>query len=286
MQSKGATKFLNLVVLKYSSSEEEKMEVNIYLKEILESIVRNLRKYCVPTLLNEKYRDAVNTLAEDGIYCDGTYFSPEDCENMRIKIDSHIESGDVNIWRDPQGADERIYYAEKIDPIFKRFFENEKIRDVLFCHTGISDPVGFVMAARITAKSYNLGSGGGWHRDSPVSHQFKAICYLSDVAAENGPFEYIKGSQRKLSIITSYLRGILKKGAYRFENREIDRYIDLTNLKAEALIAKEGSLIFADTKGIHRGRPIEKGTRYAVFCYFWDKKIPSHFAKYEQSDLK
>ena len=38
------------------------------------------------------------------------------------------------------------------------------------------------------------------------------------------------------------------------------------------IVADEGSILIADTKGLHRGNPIKKGRRYACTVYFFENK--------------
>ena len=112
----------------------------------------------------------------------------------------------------------------------------------------------FLMANRVVPKPGNLGSGGGLHRDSAYSHQVKCIWYLCDVASGNGPFRYIPGSHRSaFADRRHYPLG---------ENR-----VAAAERPLAEVTAKAGSLLVADTKCIHGGKPIERGARYALTLY-------------------
>ncbi|GAA72651.1 phytanoyl-CoA dioxygenase family protein [Pseudoalteromonas sp. BSi20439] len=250
----------------------------VLLKELLESALRNIR------LVRVQGKDtSINkTLNRDGIVVESNFFNSEQCKYFRDKIDSYIYKGESNVWQDDLGADNRVYFINEIDSEFEKFYSNPLIRNALLKYTGTSKPNGMLLAARIDAKEGNLGSGGGWHRDSPITHQFKAICYLSDVGPSNGPFQYIKGSHSKMNVIKSYLKKIFKAGQYRFTEKEIKNYLSYSKTEISDMVAPEGTLVFADTKGLHRGKPIEKGSRYVLFCYFWDGVIPKHFEKLRQ----
>ena len=69
---------------------------------------------------------------------------------------------------------------------------------------------------------------------------------------------------------------------YRFTDKEIEYYCDKSQLDIASVKGSTGDLILTDTKGIHRGKPLVEGERYVLFCYFWDKEIPKHFAQYMQ----
>lgn len=251
----------------------------VLVKELLESAFRNIRLLIV----KEKDSPINKALNTDGITIEKNFFNSEQCKHLRNKIDTYISKGESNVWQDELGADNRVYFINEIDSDFEKFYSNPIIRDALLKYTGTSKPNGMLLAARIDAKEGNLGSGGGWHRDSPITHQFKAICYLSDVGAGNGPFQFVKGSHRKINVIKSYLKGIFKVGQYRFTEKDIEQYLSFNNSKVSDIIGPEGTLVFADTKGLHRGKPIEEGSRYVLFCYFWHGAIPNHFEKLRQN---
>lgn len=251
-------------------------------KEIGEAILRNFR-----ILKGKNIRDDLNPvvtgLKSEGIFVKTDFYTPSECAKLRKKIDQLIDNTNVNVWSDDEGADQRVYFANDLDSDLKAFYDNQVIREVLRAYTGTSKPNGMLLASRIEYKENNQGSGGGWHRDSPFTHQFKAICYLNDVDEMNGPFQYIKKSQRKWYSITSYLKKIFKPGIFRFSEQDIKLYSKEQKQKITSVIGKEGSLVFADTKGIHRGKPLKSGFRYVLFCYFWHGEIPEQFAKLKQA---
>lgn len=250
-------------------------------KELTEIIVRQTRVFFI-----KNRSEYIEQLCNDGFSVEPNFYSPEECEQLRDKIDRLIEDENVNTWVDDTGSDHRIYFANDLDEEFDKFYSNQKIRNVLASYTGTTKPQGMLLAARIDAKAGNLGSGGGWHRDSPISHQFKAVCYLSNVNEENGPFQFIRGSHKKLDVIRSYFSGIFSAGQYRFSEDEVSHYLKHTGRKITNFVAPEGTLAFADTKGIHRGKPIKNGSRYVLFCYFWHNGIPQHFAKLKQNNKR
>lgn len=247
-------------------------------KEAAESMLRNYRKFLVGARKNL----ITKSLTEDGIAIVPNFIAPEDCMRLCKKIDKLIESSSVNVWRDDIGSDERIYFVDQIDQEFQAIYENEIIRDVLKNYTGTEKPQGMLLAGKIEYKRGNVGSGGGWHRDSPITHQFKAIFYLNDVNESNGPFQYIKKSHKKRNSIYSCLDKIFNPGQYRYNDNEIADYLEYSNSSTMTFTGQAGTVAFADTKGIHRGKPLETGVRYALFCYFWHNEIPEHFSKLRQ----
>lgn len=254
----------------------------VLLKELVELLLRKARRLFVSTNNGENEK-IISVVENYGVAIEKNFISPHECERFITKIDNFIASGSSNVWQDDTKADHRIYFINEIDEDFNAFYENPKIREVLKAYTGTANPLGMLLAAKIEYKEGNLGSGGGWHRDSPVTHQFKAVCYLNDVDEQNGPFQYIRGSHRKGNVIRNYLNKVFKPGQYRFTEDEISNYLAENNKKVESVTGKAGTLVYADTKGIHRGKPVEQGVRYVLFCYFWHDKIPAHFESLKQN---
>ena len=129
------------------------------------------------------------------------------------------------------------------------------------------------MANRTRATPGNLGSGNGWHRDSVQRRRFKAIVYLNDVDTENGPLQYWRGSHRLVNRLATSLRLRTPWYENRFDDGTYDRFFE-TSGGIETLAAPRGSLILADTTGIHRGKPLARGVRYAMTNYYFDDTIP------------
>lgn len=251
------------------------------LKEVAESLLR--QKRLLKSTSKKYIRNIITDLKSDGISIEEDFYTQDQCAEYRQRIDTMIASGSSNVWCDEQGSDQRIYFINEVDELFQDFYQHPKVRDVLAAYVGTTEPKGMLLAARIDHVEGNLGSGGGWHRDSPFTHQFKTICYLNDVTSDNGPFQYIKQSHRKFKVLKNYFNKTFKPGQYRFSEKEIENYLNKNpEQQVTDNVAKAGTLVFADTKGIHRGKPLNSGTRYVLFCYFWHNTIPPHFEALKQ----
>jgi len=98
--------------------------------------------------------------------------------------------------------------------------------------------------------------------------QFKAIIYLSDVSEQNGPFQFLVGSNTRRSVLSTlgYSRG--KANLKRFADQDIDCLCRTHPGAVATITGSAGDVILVDTRGIHRGRPIEAGVRYALTNYY------------------
>lgn len=180
---------------------------------------------------------------------------PDVCESLIGLIESIIENpASKRIWKDALESDTRVWCFEKdISELIDYFEIAQRIRAV-DAYTGRSTRSWCLMANRVVPKKTNVGSGGGMHRDSPFSHQVKYIWYLNDVNENNGPFQYIPGTNINLL------------GSRKAHPLGQSRFHDLKE-PAKEVHANAGSLLVCDTRCIHGGKPIKEGVRYAVTLY-------------------
>ena len=237
---------------------------------------------------NQKYKKNfeisyyIDKLKKNGFVIIDNFFTKEKCKKIRENIDGFINSNPKLIWVDKNKSDHRIYGAENISKEVKAFVEDfinfTKLIGQNYTQQDID--LYMMMANKTEYKANNEGSGDGWHKDS-YSKQFKSIIYLNDVDENNGPFQIIKKSNTNLFMLNLFLNMKNKYPSTRFTADEI---LNVLKVKKEKLVdvkGSAGSLILVDTSYIHRGKPLEKNTRYALTNYFYPKNTfsnhESHF---------
>lgn len=245
------------------------------IKELVESILVFLYKLKNISKVNIQQSKIIQDLNTDGISIIPKFLSPTQCKKYISLIDKHIDS--EVIWQDNTKSDTRLFFLEEIEPKSKNFLFHPFIIDILRSYLGIEKGSAMLLGARLEYAQGNLGSGGGWHRDSPFTRQLKAICYLNDVSEENGPFQMMLKTHNKGDILRDLLNGRLKPGQYRFTDNDIEDFKQSKTSTIKTFTGNAGDLAFVDTKCLHRGKPIETGVRYVLFCYYWRGKMPSHF---------
>lgn len=90
-----------------------------------------------------------------------------------------------------------------------------------------------------------------WHRDVPEDHDIvKCFFYLSDVTPAAGPMSYVAGTNthegRRVKMPTQY-----DGGGYRLSNEDVAEAFPAERTVTAA--GPAGTVIFADTLGVHRG---------------------------------
>jgi ectoine hydroxylase-related dioxygenase (phytanoyl-CoA dioxygenase family) len=216
--------------------------------------------------------DFYDSFNKDGYFVIENFLPEEDLLH-NINLINKVINKEQHSWNDDMKSDYRIFGFEN----FSKKIHNElSAFDKLFDrHIGGSNKlVSTLMANRVEFKNGNKGSGGGWHRDSLNRRQLKLMVYLNDVQSNNGPFTYLKGSHK----LTCKLNTNILKSSTRFSQSKVSSLIKNGYQEVE-LTAKKGTLIIFDSSGIHKGKVIENGTRYAITKYMYRGNIPSNISK-------
>jgi hypothetical protein len=94
-----------------------------------------------------------------------------------------------------------------------------------------------------------------WHFDMDRTKWLKIFIHLEDVSKDNGPHSFISGTHKNYGID----KIILKQGYKRIDNEIINRLYSKS--KIVQFLGNKGSMLIEDTRGIHKGEPIRKGSR-------------------------
>jgi hypothetical protein len=214
--------------------------------------------------------DVLLTLVErDGVAIVTGYWSENKCAQARAEIDRLLAGYPDIVRASSGGSDKRMYGVESVSPLLAEFHGDSFLRGFGELVGGLELYNFATLAARIDATPENNGSGDGWHRDAH-GYQFKSILYLSDVSEENGPFEYLPGSHMPWrAALDTVLGGLPPPPNSRYEPVMIDRIVRRFGTRVRHYPARPGTLLLVNTAGMHRGRPLDSGTRYALTNYYY-----------------
>ena len=167
-------------------------------------------------------------------------------KKKKENINLHITKNEIRLWQ-----------AEKYLKNVKKIFNNKIIKNV---ENELGIKASFAIINLVSKGKF--GSGGSWHRDTRFQNQYKIIFYITNCKKKNGPFEYINGSHKLLTIFSlTRIIDIFRKPRYEFLNFLLINF-------GSKIIGNRGCGVISNTKGIHRGSPLCKGTRIAVTIYF------------------
>jgi Phytanoyl-CoA dioxygenase (PhyH) len=118
----------------------------------------------------------------------------------------------------------------------------------------IADVVGMWWHTAHTSEP-NAEAATMWHFDMDRIRWLKVFIYLNDVGPDNGPHCFVKGSHRPGAIPGE----ILERGYARVEDSTVDRLFPQD--RVIEYHAPRGTIIFEDTIGLHKGKPVISGDR-------------------------
>ena len=219
-----------------------------------------LRDVKAPSVAEGDTLDYLSKVEEDGICIVENYWSNEKCALARSEVDRIIEQYADYVNADAK-ADQRVYGANNVSDLLATFANDSVLASVASAYNHEPTRTAFTLAARMPASWGNQGSGEGWHRDAFL-RQFKAIMYLSDVGPSN--------------VLSDMRAGHLKYMQYRLTNPEIEQIIADDPARKITYTAPAGTLILVDTSTLHRGQPIQDGTRYALTNYYYPRNRIDH----------
>ena len=215
------------------------------------------------------YHALGRSLETDGVAVIDRYWSADKAAQARAEIDRLIATFPEAVHCRSGNSDKRMFGVESVSPLLAEFHRDPFLRSVGEYLGGLALYNFATLGARIDATPENNGSGDGWHRDGH-GFQFKTILYLSDVGEENGPFEFLPASHKQWRAAFDTVLGNLPAAPNsRYEPAAVDRMVRRFWLKRRHYPAKAGTLLLVNTSGIHRGKPLQSGSRYALTNYYY-----------------
>lgn len=112
-----------------------------------------------------------------------------------------------------------------------------------------------------------------YHFDMDRPKWLKFFIYLTDVETTNGPHTFVAGSHKSGGIPS----GLLKKGYARLIDDEVKHQFDEKNIIE--FNAPRGTIIAEDTRGLHKGKHVEKGDRLILQVQFSNSLFGGYYKK-------
>ncbi|MEM7201145.1 MAG: phytanoyl-CoA dioxygenase family protein [Planctomycetota bacterium] len=236
-----------------------------------------------PPLAEPIAQQALDALAHDGLAIVPSFLSRTTCAALRAEIDAVMSARPDLVQRDSADADHRLFAFDRVSAAAARFAATPWLHELAARYFAAPAMHAFTMAGRLTHRPDNLGSGQGWHRDS-FARQLKAIVYLTDVDDGDGPFQYVRRSARLPAVLRAMWTARLGYMQNRLSDAEVARIVGADPSAVFTATAPAGTLLLADTTGIHRGMPSRRGRRYALTNYVYaaadyTDRVAAHFAQ-------
>lgn len=112
-----------------------------------------------------------------------------------------------------------------------------------------------------------------FHFDMDRPKWLKFFIYLTDVESVNGPHSFVSGSHRTGGIPPD----LLSKGYTRLEDVEVAALFDDRDIMEFS--APRGTIIVEDTRGLHKGKHVERGDRLILQIQFSNSLFGAEYPK-------
>ena len=206
----------------------------------------------------------------------GYFYFPEFIDSFQInKIKTYLSKTPGQYSSDTYNTkkneyeffDEKNPKAVKFSYNFNEIIKNEEIQNLAFNPTLINIAQNYLGSAPILdivgawwstpglTNKPDINSAQLWHFDLDRPKWLKVFFYLTDCNEFSGPHSFISGSHVNNGIPLS----LRIYGYKRLDDELIKKYFDLSKIKS--FIGKSGTMVVEDTRGLHKGQALKKGTR-------------------------
>jgi hypothetical protein len=204
------------------------------------------------------------------------------CHAIASFIDSYLDERNCEHESGHLGTMQRIWAAEKHSGIVQDYKRKcARILSTLFGKPLEPQKI-LAMRDRVAAfktrEEQERFARGRWHYDS-WTNQYKIFLFLKDVGPDNGPFEFIPGTngafKRKLVMTRPWwlfnplTHFTSTSRPYQSISDERVQSIIAKGYPSSPLLARQGTMLIVNPSAlIHRAAPIRAGSRYLSVAYF------------------
>jgi hypothetical protein len=216
----------------------------------------------------EKARsEAIETLRDTGLYVFPTRIPDDICDElMQVALTeqctSYSPSGEKRVGLFERENPNAVKYAIQSDalvnqPVVQRLMSDKSIIWLAQAYLGAKPVLDHAVMWWITNinKTPDVDAAQLYHFDMDKVKFLKFFLYLTDVGVQNGPHCYIKRSQKSGGIPSS----LLERGYARLPDEDVEPFY-----RPEDIVeigGPRGTIFAEDTRGLHKGKQLEKGDR-------------------------
>jgi len=224
-------------------------------------------------VLNELNQYGIAKSSVDRLFSDTTIFVKmcQEVDDLEQLLATDLDQARIAAKSDTEGLKTFLYklLGEKpeLDPesIYARFALQKEILQIANSYFQMYTQLRYYNVWHTLATDSRARESQLWHRDREDHLIFKVFAYLSDVDEGAGPFTYAPGTHRK-GAIQREPKSFVEKGVQRWNDEQMNTIVpDNQWIKATG---KKGDLIFADTRGCHKGGLARTSDRVLYTCLF------------------
>lgn len=154
-----------------------------------------------------------------------------------------------------------------LDPesVYARFALQPEILQIANAYFGMLTQLRYYNVWHTLASQSRARESQLWHRDREDHLILKLFVYFDDVDEGAGPFTYAPGTHRK-GPIKQEPQTFMEKGVQRWQDEQMIPIVPAEKwIKA---LGKKGDIVFADTRGCHKGGLARTKDRLLYTCLF------------------
>jgi hypothetical protein len=152
------------------------------------------------------------------------------------------------------------------ESIFARFALQEKFLNIANAYFGMIAKLRYYNVWKTFATQIEFRESQLWHFDREDNFILKVFLYLKDVDEGTGPFTYAPKTHPKGSLRAIEPQYFLEENVRRSTDEQMSAVVPKENwIRATG---KKGTLIFADTRGYHKGGEARSDDRLMFTCMF------------------
>lgn len=167
------------------------------------------------------------------------------------------------------------------ESIFARFALNNRLLNIANAYFQMYAKLRYYNVWKTFASQGSARESQLWHFDREDNLILKLFLYLDDVDEGAGPFTYAPGTHRKGPLRSIKPEFFMEGNVRRTTDEQMDAVFPKENWKKGT--GKKGTIIFADTRGFHKGGEARTKDRLMYTCMYTSKaseskdllKIPS-----------
>lgn len=233
--------------------------------------------------LNDEQRDVIRQLDQNGIAitsverCGNALRNFEELANCVDRLlDDRSEELDA-LKRRAQGdgaIGEKTFNVEllgsplQFDPdcVYAKFALQDFIQGIANAYLGMCAELRYYNVWKTFATSTEARESQLWHFDREDNYILKAFLYLDDVSEGAGPFTYAPGTHRKGRRWNLQPEFFFEDNVKRSSDQQMSKVVS-ENEWVRAT-GRKGTLIFADTRGFHKGGEARDKDRLMYTCMY------------------
>lgn len=220
-------------------------------------------------------RDGIAVATVDELFADRKYFTELDkaakslLDRRRDELEALKKSAN-----DPAKIGEKTFNVELLgsrvefdeECVFARFAIEETFLNIADSYFGMLVKLRYYNVWQTFATSGAARESQLWHFDREDNYILKVFLYLKDVDDGAGPFTYAPKTHRKGTLWGKQPEYSLENNVKRSTDRQMSQIVPAENWITA--VGKKGTIVFADTRGFHKGGEARTSDRLMFTCMF------------------